>query len=163
MPLSSQRSELMQQSRLCPQQVPGHRPLSRQLRSNAISMLCAISLLRHRSNPISMLYAISLLSPSRQLRSAARALGRGATATWAKGLLLFRFFPRVAGEYVFADRAALLTARDAWCANPTGAAETFGAIEKWNVAAVTSMVKLFCASSNTGDCNKDCTTFDADL
>ena len=82
---------------------------------------------------------------------------------WARISLLCSIVPRVVGEYVFADRAALLTARDAWCANPTGAAETFGAIEKWNVAAVTSMVKLFCASSNTGDCNKDCTTFDADL
>ena len=130
--------------------------------------------------PVSMLYAISLvLSPSRQLRSAACALGRGATVTWARVLLLLRFIPRVAGEYVFADRAALLTARDSWCASPTTAAQTYGPIGEWDVVAVTDVSWLFCAISASlaatqdcdadcfagyyADCNADCLTFDEDL
>ena len=108
-----------------------------------------------------MLYAISMLSLSRQLCSA--ALGQGATAMWAKGLLLFRIVPRVAGEYVFADRAALLTARNAWCANPTTAAETYGPIGEWNVVAVKDMTNLFCAQADTTDCNTACSTFNEDL
>ena len=68
-----------------------------------------------------------------------------------------------AWRYVFADRAALLVARDAWCADPTAAALTYGPINAWDVSAVTSFAFLFCASSSTdswaADCNPDCSTF----
>mgnify|MGYP003329510587 CR=1 FL=1 len=44
---------------------------------------------------------------------------------------------RLQSAYAFANRAALLVARDAWCADPTAAAATYGHISTWVVSAVT--------------------------
>ena len=55
-----------------------------------------------------------------------------------------------AAQHVFANRAALLTARDAWCANPTAAAATYGHISTWVVSAVTDLTQVFCALSGSG-------------
>ena len=64
---------------------------------------------------------------------------------------------------VFTTRTALLTARDAWCADPTSAAVTFGAIGTWDVSAITDMSYLFCAQLGSQwtslGCNPACSTF----
>ena len=54
---------------------------------------------------------------------------------------------------VFANRAALLVARDAWCADPTAAAAIYGPINLWDISQVTDLSGLFmgtvCASFNS--------------
>ena len=42
-------------------------------------------------------------------------------------------------SHVFAYRAALLAARDAYCADPATAAETYGPIATWDVSQITDM------------------------
>ena len=67
--------------------------------------------------------------------------------------------------HVFPDRAALLAARDAWCANPTTAATTYGHISTWDVSAVTDLSFVFCVHSggtafvSTASCNTACSSF----
>ena len=81
--------------------------------------------------------------------------------------MLLGITPRVAGAHVYTrhfvpeDRAALLLARDMWCAGPVAAADTYGAIGDWNVEAVTDMSYLFCAELE--HCNPDCAWFNEDL
>ena len=79
-------------------------------------------------------------------------------------LLLCILISRVAGAYDFFDRTALLAARDAWCASPTTAAQTYGPIGEWSFVAVTDLTWLFCASSSEDPhCNADCSTFNEEL
>ena len=70
------------------------------------------------------------VTPQRRLSLLLLLLGEGKGGGGGVGL--------VAAQHVFADRAALLTARDAWCANSTAAAATYGPINTWDVSAVTS-------------------------
>ena len=71
----------------------------------------------------------------------------------------------------FADRTALLVARDAWCADAAAAAATYGDIGTWDVSAVTDLSYVFCADSYYapggagGDrgCNTACATFNSDI
>jgi len=63
----------------------------------------------------------------------------------------------------FANRSALLTARDAWCADPVGAALVYGPIASWDVTAVLDLSRVFCATANTTGCNADCVNFDEDI
>ena len=69
------------------------------------------------------------------------------------------------GGHVFADRASLLAARDAWCTDSAAAAETYGPIASWDVATVTDMSYLFCASPSwiSHGCNTDCASFNSDI
>jgi surface protein len=53
--------------------------------------------------------------------------------------------------YVFLDRMALLTAVNAWCANATTAAATFGHISGWNIAQVTDLSNAFSGCSTFND------------
>ena len=65
----------------------------------------------------------------------------------------------------FANRTALLVARDAWCTNPTAAAANYGPIAQWDVTLVTDLSFLFCANvryQNRG-CNTACSTFNDDI
>ena len=67
-------------------------------------------------------------------------------------------------SHVFIDRTALLLARDAWCADPLMARDTYGEISEWNVEAVTDMSWLFCGWGDvSADCNDDCRTFNGDV
>ena len=72
--------------------------------------------------------------------------------------------------YVFADSAELLQARDAWCADPAAARNTYGEIGGWNVEAVTDLSGLFCADVNPPwpdegaiGCNPACVSFNGDV
>ena len=78
----------------------------------------------------------------------------------------------VAGQSpaIFANRADLLVARDAWCADPTAAAVVYGPIGKWDVSAVTDLSYVFCASSGglvgawlSRGCNPACASFNEDI
>ena len=64
---------------------------------------------------------------------------------------------------VFTTRTALLAARDAWCVDSTSAAVTYGAIDTWDVSAITDMSYLFCAYAGSQwtsvGCNPACSTF----
>ena len=72
--------------------------------------------------------------------------------------------PTAPGANVFADRAALLAARDAWCADPTAAALTYGPIGLWDVSNVTDLSFVFCGYyESTYDCNAACSTFNDDV
>ena len=51
---------------------------------------------------------------------------------------------------VFPNRAALLVARDAWCADPTAAAAIYGPIRLWDISQVTDLSYVFCALSARG-------------
>ena len=50
-------------------------------------------------------------------------------------------------SYIFTSRAALYTARDAWCSDPTSAEATYGVINTWDVSRITDMYCLFSPSS----------------
>lgn len=81
----------------------------------------------------------------------------------------------------FADRSALLIARDAWCENATSAAAAYGPIGNWDVSRVTDLSYVFCSaygSCYTGEysayaethvsceeagCNIKCATFNDDV
>lgn len=76
----------------------------------------------------------------------------------------------------FADRAALLRARDAWCTDSTAAAAIYGPIGQWDVSRVTDLTHVFCACPISGcesssprratylpECNVNCTDFDDDI
>ena len=72
--------------------------------------------------------------------------------------------------HVFTNRAQLLTARDAYCANPWAAEATYGVIGSWDVSAITDMSFLFCAGNSLQfrgaggqDCNSACSTFNGDV
>ena len=87
--------------------------------------------------------------------------------------------PRTRG--VFADRAALLLARDDWCANKTNATAVHGPIGEWDVSRVTDLSYVFCAafgncytgtyeanatthvSCELAGCNPLCFAFDEDI
>ena len=58
----------------------------------------------------------------------------------------------------FTSRAALLTARDTWCANRTDGVTAFGPIEDWDVSRVRDLSYLFCAKAMSG-CNPNCSSF----
>ena len=74
-------------------------------------------------------------------------------------------------SYVFTTTAALRAARDAWCANPTSAAVTYGAINTWDVSRITDMTQLFCTylghsaagGHPTHYCNGACTNRNFDI
>ena len=59
----------------------------------------------------------------------------------------------VNGQYVFADKVALVTAVAAWIADETAATSTYGLINTWDVSQVTDMSELF----------KDKGTFNGDI
>ena len=63
---------------------------------------------------------------------------------------------------VFADRASLLLARNAWCDDRSAASETYGPIGTWNVSQITDLSYIFCGEGG-GDCHTTCTTFDDDV
>ena len=71
----------------------------------------------------------------------------------------------------FANRAALLVARDAWCSNPTTAASTYGQISTWDVSAVDDFSYVFCSASAPANisgsyfssCNAACSSFNDDI
>jgi hypothetical protein len=68
----------------------------------------------------------------------------------------------------FADRAALLVARDAWCANSTAATMQYGAIGTWDVSAVVDLSFVFCAAAlstrnEIDGCNSECLHFNDDI
>ena len=71
----------------------------------------------------------------------------------------------LAAGYQFADRAALLVARDAWCKDPVVARATYGPIAEWDVSRVSDFSYLFCAygwSSRYG-CNYRCHNLNEDV
>ena len=94
-----------------------------------------------------------------------KAVAGGQTAGRAICLLVH---PRIAmAQHIFADRAALLVACDAWCSNPQVASATYGPIGGWHVYRVTDMDRLFCAShynrTESSACNAACASFNEDL
>ena len=50
--------------------------------------------------------------------------------------------------HTFADRAELLTGVDAWVADPTAAAATYGDISLWDTSLVTHFNFLFCGNTD---------------
>ena len=90
----------------------------------------------------------------------------------AKGVALLVLFggvsPAAGQNNVFANRAALLVARDAWCADPTAAAAIYGPINLWDISQVTDLSYVFCACSgstyftNQG-CSTACASFNSDI
>ena len=54
-------------------------------------------------------------------------------------LLLGGVSPAAGQNNVFANRTALLVARDAWCADPTAAAAIYGPIALWDISQVTDL------------------------
>ena len=84
----------------------------------------------------------------------------------AKGVALLVLFggasPAAGQNNVFTNRAALLVARDAWCADPTAAAAIYGPINLWDISQVTDLSYVFCAAS-WGDCNPACASFNSDI
>ena len=70
-------------------------------------------------------------------RDRARKTGCGLQCKGLGAALLLDGVASVAGGYHFADRASLLVARDAWCADATAAAATYGPIGEWDVSEVT--------------------------
>ena len=67
---------------------------------------------------------------------------------------------RLQSGHAFANRAALKVAADAWCANPTAAAATYGAIGTWDTSRITDLSYVFCGDSG-GDCA--CRSFNDDI
>ena len=82
-------------------------------------------------------------------------------------LLLGGASPAAGQNNVFANRAALLVARDAWCADPTAAAAIYGPISSWNISQVTDLSYVFCARSDPGGrnagCNPACSSFNSNI
>ena len=80
-------------------------------------------------------------------------------------LLLGGVSPAAGQNNVFANRAALLVARDAWCADPTAAAAIYGPINLWDISQVTDLSYVFCAWSWATDsgCNPACRSFNSDI
>ena len=80
-------------------------------------------------------------------------------------LLLGGISPAAGQNNVFTNRAALLVARDAWCADPTAAAAIYGPISLWDISQVTDLSWVFCADSysNNRDCNPACASFNSDI
>ena len=77
---------------------------------------------------------------------------------------------RLQSGHYFGNRTELLVARDAWCADSTAAANTYGHISTWDVSAVTDLSWVFCAVSqfhswmnSLCDCNAACSTFNDDI
>ena len=68
-------------------------------------------------------------------------------------------------ENVFPNRAALLVARDAWCADPTAAAAIYGPINLWDISQVTDLSYVFSAASSWTDSgsNPACSSFNSDI
>jgi len=64
---------------------------------------------------------------------------------------------------VFADRARLLRARDAYCSSPNAGAASHQPIGTWDVTNIPDLSNLFCASDCTNDrcqgCNPTCADF----
>ena len=59
----------------------------------------------------------------------------------------------VSSQYVFTDKAGLVTAVTAWISDETAATATYGIINGWDVSTVTDMSSLF----------KDLSTFNNDI
>ena len=82
-------------------------------------------------------------------------------------LLLGGVSPAAGQNNVFANRAALLVARDAWCADPTAAAAIYGPIRLWDISQVTDLSYVFCAESDSyhtdRGCNPACSSFNSDI
>ena len=82
-------------------------------------------------------------------------------------LLLGGVSPAAGQTNVFANRAALLVARDAWCAAPTAAAAIYGPIRLWDISQVTDLSWVFCAYSDyrytSRGCNPACSSFNSDI
>ena len=83
-------------------------------------------------------------------------------------LLLGGVSPAAGQNNVFANRAALLVARDAWCADPTAAAAIYGPINLWDISQVTDLSWVFCGWSDgpqgaQGGCNPACRSFNSDI
>ena len=82
-------------------------------------------------------------------------------------LLLGGASPAAGQNNVFANRTALLVARDAWCADPTAAVEMYAPINLWDISQVTDLSNVFCAASWSDrtwrDCNPACRSFNSDI
>ena len=82
-------------------------------------------------------------------------------------VLLDKAQGQTTGANVFADRAALLAARDAWCTNSTAASVTYGPIGQWDVSQITDLSYLFCACevswTSGSPCNRTCASFNDDI
>ena len=85
-------------------------------------------------------------------------------------VLLGGVSPAAGQNNVFANRAALLVARDAWCADPTAAAAIYGPINLWDISQVTDLSYVFCARSDSSwrtwrsrGCNPACSSFNSDI
>ena len=86
-------------------------------------------------------------------------------ALLAAVLLLGGVSPAAGQNNVFANRAALLVARDAWCADPTAAAAIYGPIRLWDISQVTDLSYVFCADSwcTSHGGNPACRSFNSDI
>ena len=75
-------------------------------------------------------------------------------------------FLGILATLAFADRTALLAARDVWCTNSTQGLATYGPIGQWQVGAVTDLSHLFCTwggGYQTAGCNPACSNFNEDI
>jgi len=66
---------------------------------------------------------------------------------------------RLQSGHAFANRAELLVARDAWCANPTAAAATYGAIGTWDTSRIRDLSWVFCARSDPDWYSSGCNAY----
>ena len=64
---------------------------------------------------------------------------------------------------VFATRANLYLARDAWCANPTSAAATYGDVNTWRFPTVTDLQSMWSPNTDGPDGNANCRYFNSDI
>jgi len=75
---------------------------------------------------------------------------------------------RLQSGHVFANKAALLVARNAWLSDPTAAAATYGAIGTWDTSRIRDLSHVFCGSTGWpslahADCNTACQSFNDDI
>ena len=87
-------------------------------------------------------------------------------------LLLGGLLPLVTATTTFANKAELLPAVNAWCANATSAEAQYGSIADWKVGSVNDMSYLFCGfvlygwdvsygcRANKATCNPDLSRWD---
>ena len=107
---------------------------------------------RHGQSPCVPQRLGSRTSAARRRRRSAVAAAAGRQAAPAPRRLL----------HVFAQPAALLVARDAWCADPTAANATYGPISLWDISQVTDLSCLLRGSAQRG-CNPACSSFNSDI
>ena len=64
---------------------------------------------------------------------------------------------------VFATKAELLVARNAWCDNPTIAAATYGDVNTWRFPSVTDLSFLWSPNTDAADGYANCRYFNSDI